>query len=63
MEEYINSMGRTYRKNDRWKKDRRDQNFKKSKKFKDFKKGGGSKPIKPASVEPDQIDINDNDNS
>jgi hypothetical protein len=32
-------MGRTYRKNDRWKKDRRDQNFKKSKKFKKFKNG------------------------
>ena len=33
-------MGRTYRKNDRWKRDRRDQNFKKSKKFKEFKRGG-----------------------
>lgn len=32
-------MGRTYRKNDRWKKDRHDQNFRKSKKFKDFKSG------------------------
>jgi hypothetical protein len=29
-------MGKTYKRNDRWKKDRRDQNFKKSKKFKEF---------------------------
>ena len=37
-------MGRTYRKNDRWKRDRRDQNFKKSKKFKEFKRGGFQPP-------------------
>lgn len=37
-------MGRTYRKNDRWKRDRRDQNFKKSKKFKEFKRGGFTPP-------------------
>ena len=30
-------MGRTIRKNDRWKKDKRDQHFQKSKKFKEFK--------------------------
>lgn len=29
-------MGRTFRKDNRWKKDRRDQSFRKSKKFKDF---------------------------
>jgi hypothetical protein len=33
-------MGKTYKRNDRWKRDRRDQNFKKSKKFKELKKGG-----------------------
>ena len=33
-------MGKTFRRNDRWKKDRRDQNFKKSKKFKEFSHGG-----------------------
>lgn len=32
-------MGKTFRRNDRWKKDRRDRNFKESKKFKDFKHG------------------------
>jgi hypothetical protein len=55
-------MGRTYRKNDRWKKDRRDQNFKKSKKFKDFKRGGFTppKPVLPEVVEPkDSIDDSD----
>jgi len=51
-------MGRTYRKNDRWKKDRRDQNFKKSKKFKEFKRGGVKSP-KPASTEVETIDISD----
>ena len=53
-------MGRTYRKNDRWKKDRRDQNFKKSKKFKDlFKRSGFTppKPNLPEVVEP--IDTDD----
>ena len=54
-------MGRTFRKNDRWKKDRRDQNFKKSKKFKKFKKGGfiPQKQNLP-EVEDNKIDINDN---
>ena len=33
-------MGKTYKRNDRWKRDRRDQNFKKSKKFKEFKHSG-----------------------
>lgn len=53
-------MGRTHRKNDRWKRDRRDQNFKKSKKFKEFDHGGHS-PSKSNSpeleiVEPMEID-------
>jgi hypothetical protein len=34
-------MGRTYRRNDRFKKDRRDKNFKQSKKFKELKGGPG----------------------
>ena len=51
-------MGRTYRKNDRWKKDRRDQNFKKSKKFKDFKRSGFTppKPNLPEVVESTDTD-------
>jgi hypothetical protein len=48
-------MGRTYRKNDRWKKDRRDQNFKKSKKFKDFKRGDFTPP-KPSLPQVDTTD-------
>lgn len=32
-----NHMGKTYKRNDRWKKDRRDRGFRESKKFKDFK--------------------------
>ena len=53
-------MGRTYRKNDRWKKDRRDQNFKKSKKFKEFNHGG-PKPLKPnvTDTEPETIETDD----
>jgi len=44
-------VGKTYKRNDRWKKDRRDQNFKKSKKFKDFNHGGFISP-KPNLSEP-----------
>ena len=41
-------MGKTYKTNDRWKKDRRDQNFKKSKKFKKMnKKDNFPKPNLP----------------
>ena len=29
-------MGKTFKRNDRWKKDRRDKHFRESKKFKDF---------------------------
>ena len=54
-------MGRTYRKNDRWKKDRRDQNFKKSKKFKKFKNGDfkSSKSNRP-EIKTDSMETNDN---
>jgi len=41
-------MGRTFRRDDRFKKDRRDRNFKKSKKFKEFQQGG-YQPPKPES--------------
>ena len=60
-----NIMGRTYRKNDRWKKDRRDQNFKKSKKFKDFKRGGFTQQPKTnlPSVDSEPIEIDDIINS
>jgi hypothetical protein len=56
-------MGRTYRKNDRWKKDRRDQNFKKSKKFKDFKRGGFTQPSKPNLPDVEPTDTIDDSNS
>lgn len=52
-------MGKTFRRNDRWKKDRRDQNFKKSKKFKEFKKGGFIPPksnLPSVDEEPTEID-------
>ena len=53
-------MGRTFRKNDRWKKDRRDQNFRNSKKFKEIK--GGHVHSKPhsAPVDSEPIDTDDN---
>jgi hypothetical protein len=53
-------MGKTFRRNDRWKKDRRDQNFKKSKKFKEFDHGGHAPPKsnlpEPETIEPIEID-------
>lgn len=49
-------MGRTYRKNDRWKKDQKDQNFYQSNKFKNFKKNK-QKPNPPKTdSEPVEID-------
>ena len=54
-------MGKTYKRNDRWKRDRRDQNFKKSKKFKEFKHGGFSapKPNLPTTTDSEPIEITD----
>ncbi len=57
-------MGKTYKRNDRWKKDRRDQNFKKSKKFREFKHDGlfPSKPnFQPKDLEllEEKEEIND----
>jgi hypothetical protein len=53
-------MGKTYKRNDRWKRDRRDQNFKKSKKFKEFKHGGFPTP-KPnlPTTDSEPIEITD----
>ena len=56
------NMGRTFRKNDRWKKDRRDQNFRKSKKFKDFKKGFVHPKLNLPETILEPMDI-ENDNS
>ena len=55
-------MGRTYRNNDRWKRDQKDQNFRNSKKFKDFKKVKSKPTLQPAESEPKEItnDIDDN---
>ncbi len=50
-------MGRTFRKNDRWKKDRHDQNFRKSKKFKEVKDGYvHPKSTSPLIAEPLEVD-------
>ena len=48
-------MGRTYRKNDRWKKDQKDQNFRKSKKFKKFKDGYTQPKVNLPKFEPTDI--------
>ena len=45
-------MGRTFKRNDRWKKDRRDKNFRKSKKFKDLQHGQHQHPHKPVDEIP-----------
>ncbi len=54
-------MGKTYKRNDRWKKDRRDKNFRNSKKFKEFKHEKHTH--KPAEVPPIEIDDDNIDNS
>lgn len=51
-------MGKTFRRNDRWKKDRRDKDFQKSKKFKEINRG--HYPHKPSDV-PQTDDIEDYD--
>jgi len=59
-------MGKTYKRNDRWKRDRRDQNFKKSKKFKEFKKDGFISPkanLPMVDGEPTETDDTIPDNS
>lgn len=59
-------MGKTYKRNDRWKKDLRDQNFRNSKKFKEFKHDYQvTKPNLPTTIdsEPTEIDDNVSDNS
>jgi len=48
-------MGRTFKKNGRWKKDQKDKNFRKSKKFKDIQHGQHQhKPVdNPPLIEED----------
>jgi len=53
-------MGRTFKKNDRWKKDRRDQNFQKSKKFKKMKEKSHRPDDGSYKIEPTK-EIQDND--
>jgi len=55
-------MGKTFRRNDRFKKDRRDRNFKQSKKFKELKQVGYSSPPNKQLDEP-PVDIIDEDDS
>jgi hypothetical protein len=49
-------MGRTFKRNDRWKKDRRDKNFRKSKKFKDLNYGQHQHQSKPGDIPPIEED-------
>ena len=58
-------MGKTYKRNDRWKKDRRDQNFKKSKKFKEIQQGHhqNQKPDDIPLIEEDYDGSDDIDNT
>ena len=47
-------MGRTFKRGDRWKKDRRDRNFQKSKKFKDLQHGKHqNEPVDIPKIEED----------
>lgn len=52
-------MGRTFKRNDRWKRDRRDKGLQKSKKFKEFQHGKHHKH-NPIEISPLEI-IEDND--
>ena len=56
-------MGKTYRKDTGWKRDRRDQNFRKSKKFKDFKSGKlqpkHNPPLNDKLTEPQELEFDD----
>ena len=58
-------MSKTYKKNGRFKKDRRDQNFKKSKKFKEFNHGRFQSPKSnlPIIVDEPIEEIDDSINS
>lgn len=53
-------MGKTYKANNRWKKDRRDTHFRESNKFKHIKNGHGKLPAKTANV--DTIETDDSSN-
>jgi hypothetical protein len=55
-------MGRTFKKNNRWKKDKHDQNFRKSKKFKEFKGGHPHQKPSLAPVEAEPIEVDDSSN-
>lgn len=55
-------MGKTYKRNDRWKKDRRDKGFRNSKKFKEFRHSPHMphRPVEVPSIEPDYDDVDSN---
>lgn len=53
-------MGKTYKANDRWKKDRRDTHFRNSNKFKHIKNGHGKMPSKAAVVDRTETDDTSN---
>ena len=53
-------MGKTFRRNDRWKRDHRDKNFQKSKKFKNSQhEKHNNKPIGDSQIEPPVYDDDD----
>jgi len=53
-------MGRTFRNNDRWKKDKHDQNFRNSKKFKELKDGYIHPKANLPKVDAEPIESDDN---
>ena len=53
-------MGRTYKRNSRWKKDKRDKGFRESKKFKEQSTDYGHRPNQPKDV-PKELDDLEND--
>ena len=55
-------MGKTHKRNDRWKTDRRDVNFQKSKKFKKSKNGVEFSHPKKSLTEPTEIVDFENNN-
>lgn len=53
-------MGKTYKINDRWKKDRRDTHFRNSNKFKNIKNGHGNLPNKVIATDKNETDDSSN---
>lgn len=54
-------MGKSFKRNGRWKKDRRDNGFRESKKFKDFNSHHGHHPPKQKESTEEQLTDIEND--